>query len=281
MKAAVFVIDDQKSVADAAARYLRAHGHQVRVETDGWTALQVLLSPEEFDAVLLDVLMPVPTGGQIYNILKTSAPGRLPRLAFYTGMGVLAETWLRHTGLPIVEKGVNAPEEILRLVTRFAELDCSKGPMPHKKHQSKPELDSDPPVSLDSYDEEPTAVTRRAQGGDVIAVKLKHLESKFNENKDATNERLEKIEGHFEEKGLVAELASDMKIAKSWLNRFPVVIAAIFTIITTAAGGVAYLIHQSERDRDLQDQQRRYESQQKKYDELIQKASVNALPPGK
>ncbi len=296
LRQAIFVVDDQRTVAEAAARYLRMHGFEVRVETDGWAAVRILRSDEEFIMILLDVLMPEPGGDRIYNILKQFAPARLDRLVFYTGMGSLADDWLGETGLPIVEKGTDAPEMLLRWATHFAKLDLStratrrsetapiKGPMsPIKRPPSKPDIDSDPP---DDFDDEPTDVTRRARGGDVLAMKLKHLESKFHENKDATNERLEKIEGHFEEKGMVGEvkhdvidIKTDLKIAKSWINRFPLVIGGIFTVLMSAGGAVVYLIHVSEREHDLQLQQQRYEEQKKKYDELLQKTSATAPPP--
>jgi CheY-like chemotaxis protein len=283
LRAAIFVVDDQRSVAEAAARYLRMHGFEVRVETDGWAAVRVLRSDEELIVTFLDVLMPEPTGSQIYNILKQFAPGRLERLVFYTGMTALAGGWLEETKLPIVEKGSDATELLLRWATHFSKLDCSKGPMATKKTPSKPDLDSDPP---DDFPDETTEVSRRARSGDVLAIKLKHLENKFLENKDATNERLEKIEGHFEEKGMVGEvkhdvidIKTDLKIAKSWINRFPLVIGGIFTVLMSAGGAVVYLIHVSEREHDLQLQQQRYDEQKKKYDELLQKTSSSVPPP--
>lgn len=142
MRAAIFVVDDQKSVAESTATYLRAHGHDVRVETEGWAAVDVLLSDEEFDVTFLDVLMPIPTGNQIYNILKDKAPARLNRLVFYTGIGHLAAKWLKSTGLPIVDKGdVHSPQLLLQWVKRFSELSCSRGPHFMKdKKQSIPDL---------------------------------------------------------------------------------------------------------------------------------------------
>lgn len=268
MKAAIFVIDDQRNVAEATAKMMRSHGHDVVVETDSRKALGILLSEREFDVTFLDVLMPGLTGSQVYNVLKERGPARLERLVFYTGMGALAETWLRHTGLPVVEKGTtDSPQELLQWVRHFAELDCSRGPMPYKKPtHSRPEITSDAPSSLDYPGDPPTGVTLLARGGDILAVKLKHLENGHRDFKDETNSRLDKLEGHFEEKGMVSELASDVKIAKSWIKGTPWLIGMIFTIITTAAGGVMYMIHNSEREHDLKIEQQRHE-------ELLQRAS--------
>ncbi len=278
MKAAVFVVDDQLNVAESTAKLLRSQGHDVLVSTDGWEAIRTLLSEREFDVTLLDVLMPVPTGGQIYNILKERAPARLSRLVFYTGMAVLAETWLRQTGLPIIEKGsADSPKQLLQWVEHFAELDCSRGPTPmaRKPHPSRPEIDSDEPPSMNDYVEDaPTGVTLLARGGDILAVKLKHLEGKHRDFKGETNDRLDKLEAHFEEKGMVSELSVDMKIAKSWIKNTPLLVGIIFTVITTAAGGVTYLIHSSERDHDLKVEQQRHE-------ELLQRAAIVMPAPQK
>jgi hypothetical protein len=73
--------------------------------------------------------MPDKTGGEIYVDLKRSAPARLKRLVFLTGMGLLAEEWLGKTGLPVIEKGrPDIPEILAKTVQQFAALSCSRGP---------------------------------------------------------------------------------------------------------------------------------------------------------
>lgn len=129
MRAAIFVVDDQLVQAQLTAELLQSWGHDVTIETSGTKALTILRGPTEFDVTFLDVLMPDKTGGEIYVDLKQSAPARLKRLVFLTGMGLLADEWLAKTGLPVIEKGrADIPEVLAKTVQQFAQLTCARGP---------------------------------------------------------------------------------------------------------------------------------------------------------
>lgn len=129
LRAAIFVVDDQIVQARATADLLRSWGHDVTIETNGSRALDILRGLVEFDVTFLDILMPDKTGGEIYVDLKRSAPARLKRLVFLTGMGHLADEWLGQTGLPVIEKGrPDIPTILARTVQQFAALTCSRGP---------------------------------------------------------------------------------------------------------------------------------------------------------
>lgn len=144
MRAAIFVVDDHRSSAEAVARLLRHAGHDVSVETSGARALSILLSPVQFDVTFLDLLMPDVTGGEIFQRCKRDAPARLRRMCFFTGAAHLIPEWIRGTGLPVIDKPANAA--ILEKTVRdFAEMSVSRGPtfedddMP-KRDQSHPEI---------------------------------------------------------------------------------------------------------------------------------------------
>ena len=270
-RAVIIIVDDDERFARTIARLLVGAGHSAQVETSSEHALTVLESEEEFDVIFLDVLMPRPTGEDIYNRLAEIAPARLHRIVFLTGIREFANQWLRSTGCLVIEK--DAPNLALALAqtaTRYSALPYPRGPheMPARKPPSHPDLiDIDAEPDDDSGDT--TGVTALARNGDILAVKIKHIESKHREHKEETDKRISKLEGHFEEKGMVTEMSSDIKIAKSWIKYTPWLIGAIFTVITTAAGGVAYMIHSAERDHDLQ-------LEQKRHDELLQKTSTPA-----
>lgn len=139
MRAAIFVVDDQRDVAEATAGLLESWGHEVTIETRGKRALEILLGPDEFDATFLDILMPDMTGGEIYVQLKKLAPARLRRLCFMTGMGHLVDRWLASTGLPVIEKGdPDVPEKLAKIVQQYAALSCSRGPKSNEP--SSPEI---------------------------------------------------------------------------------------------------------------------------------------------
>jgi two-component system response regulator MprA len=74
----VLVVDDERTIRDALARALRAHGYEVAVATDGGEALQMVgvLRPE---AIVLDVMMPGLDGIEACRRLRASG-ARVPVL---------------------------------------------------------------------------------------------------------------------------------------------------------------------------------------------------------
>lgn len=129
MRAAIFVVDDEDLVARATAGLLRRAGHHVLVETSGKAAFDILKSDVEFDVTFLDLLMPDMTGGEIYTRCMQEAPARLRRLCFLTAGAHLVPTWIKSTGLPVIDKPANS-DDLFRAVELFAKLDCSRGPQP-------------------------------------------------------------------------------------------------------------------------------------------------------
>lgn len=65
----VLVVDDNELNRDMLARRVRALGHQVVVAADGAQALEIL-ADGEFDAVLLDIIMPGMNGYRVLSRLK-------------------------------------------------------------------------------------------------------------------------------------------------------------------------------------------------------------------
>jgi CheY-like chemotaxis protein len=128
MRALILIIDDLLSEAQAAQRMFESHGHQCTIETSGKEAIRILRSPTLFDVTFLDLLMPDVNGEQVYQAVRLHAPARLKRLVFFTGMGYLAETWLRRTGIPVIEKGPGSPGVLIKTVEQFAKLTCTRGP---------------------------------------------------------------------------------------------------------------------------------------------------------
>jgi len=74
----VLVVDDERTIRDALARALRAHGYEVAVAADGGQALQMVgvLRP---DAIVLDVMMPGLDGLDVTRRLRRQG-NRIPIL---------------------------------------------------------------------------------------------------------------------------------------------------------------------------------------------------------
>ena len=72
MTGRILVADDEQDILDAVAYALRAEGFDVDVVTDGDAALRAAQS-EEFDVVVLDVLMPGLSGTEVCRRLRADS----------------------------------------------------------------------------------------------------------------------------------------------------------------------------------------------------------------
>ena len=72
--ARVLVVDDDRDVREAIETALELEGHRVRTAGDGAGALKQL-DPAEFDAVVLDVLMPNLDGFEVCRREQLQVPG--------------------------------------------------------------------------------------------------------------------------------------------------------------------------------------------------------------
>ena len=69
----VLIVEDEAHLARGLQFNLEAEGHSVQVAPDGETALQVLLNRgEDFDAVVLDVMLPGKDGFQVASELRAA-----------------------------------------------------------------------------------------------------------------------------------------------------------------------------------------------------------------
>jgi PAS domain S-box-containing protein len=80
----VLVIDDEVQIGRYVSRIFRT-GADVVALTSAREALARLMSPERFDLVLCDVMMPDMTGIDLYDELRANNPSLLRRVYFMTG----------------------------------------------------------------------------------------------------------------------------------------------------------------------------------------------------
>jgi CheY-like chemotaxis protein len=99
-------VDDESMIGELVAEVLRKHLRcEVRNAKNGQEAL-LALDREEFDAIIVDYVMPLMNGWQLYQRLEQERPDLVPRLMFITG-DVLSERTLSHiasTHRPLLEK---------------------------------------------------------------------------------------------------------------------------------------------------------------------------------
>jgi DNA-binding response OmpR family regulator len=74
MASKILVVDDERYVRDLLVKILTRQGHEVRGVADGETALRVL-SEQDWDVVLTDVVMPGIDGFDLLRRIKGGTPG--------------------------------------------------------------------------------------------------------------------------------------------------------------------------------------------------------------
>jgi DNA-binding response OmpR family regulator len=73
VSARILVVDDEPAILDAVAYALRGEGYEVEAETDGEAALETARSGD-FDAVVLDLMLPRLPGTEVCRRLRAESP---------------------------------------------------------------------------------------------------------------------------------------------------------------------------------------------------------------
>jgi len=107
--ARVLIIDDEPQVAAALKRVLRRH--EVTIACSGSEA-KAQLAQRTFDVIVSDVMMPEPSGIDLYMELAAAGSPLTSRFIFVTGgvQGVKAHRFLSSISNPRLDKPVDALE---------------------------------------------------------------------------------------------------------------------------------------------------------------------------
>ena len=73
MMARIIIADDNLDLVETLADYMRAHGHEVEIATDGAEAL-ARYQESDFDVGFMDVRMPVMNGAESFLAIKKIRP---------------------------------------------------------------------------------------------------------------------------------------------------------------------------------------------------------------
>lgn len=122
--ARVLVIDDDPLITTTLRRSLRREGHAVEAEEGGQAAIGRLESDGDFDVILCDLLMPEPSGVDVYEWVRAHRPHLSERIVFMSG-GVFTERV--HAFLESVDnQRIDKPFE-LKAVTRLVRRSTANG----------------------------------------------------------------------------------------------------------------------------------------------------------
>jgi CheY-like chemotaxis protein len=127
----VLCVDDESSIGELVGRILRRQFRcEVTTASNGEEALMEV-SGRDFDAVIVDYLMPSMDGIQLYRTFEAHRPDLVSRLLFITG-DTLSESTLaaiRSTGRPLLTKPFGVPELKRAVASLLAE--CPPGSLPN------------------------------------------------------------------------------------------------------------------------------------------------------
>jgi PAS domain S-box-containing protein len=115
----VLVVDDDRMVRDALARFL-THHHEV-VAVDGGAAALAAAMQHEFDAIICDMMMPGIDGREVHRRMADAQPGRERRIVFITGgtFGPELDVFLSSVGNRCLTKPFRI-EDVLAAVVEVA-----------------------------------------------------------------------------------------------------------------------------------------------------------------
>lgn len=117
----ILIVDDHTVNRRVPATLLRQHGWQVDLAADGETALN-LLKQAHFDAVLLDINMPVTSGFEVCRRLRADDSQKHLRIIACTGMRSI-EDLPASAGFDGMLRKPYTPEELLALLDGNATED--------------------------------------------------------------------------------------------------------------------------------------------------------------
>ena len=113
----IMIVDDEADIRDSLEEYFQYEGYSVTTAADGAQALASLQQGELPCVIILDLLMPVLDGIQMYQTMRAD-----PRLSAVPVIISTSDPRRAPSGVLIMKKPVNLPS-----LLRAVEQHCSKG----------------------------------------------------------------------------------------------------------------------------------------------------------
>jgi DNA-binding NtrC family response regulator len=117
----VLLLEDDPSMQRLVATFLKRDGYKVDVVWNGTLAVQKIRD-EEYDAVLLDLMMPHEGGMTVIQYLRTENPSMLPRVILTTGTSGSVVNAIRGEVFDVVQKPFMA-DDLLQALHRLTDAD--------------------------------------------------------------------------------------------------------------------------------------------------------------
>lgn len=125
MTVRVLVVDDNRGVREGLAKVLTLEGFQVTTAENGVAAFAEAQA-RPFDAIVLDIMMPVLDGMRLYEALATELPEAATRILFVSAWfdDPDVQRFLDRTGQPVLGKPFDI-HELVRLIKTLAATEAT------------------------------------------------------------------------------------------------------------------------------------------------------------
>lgn len=124
---AVLVVEDDRALGDLLAAVLRRSGTEVELVGRGDVALELIRS-RQWDAVLLDLMLPGLNGADVLRRLRDSDPGSLSRIIVLTAASRAVLAKFEFT--PLIWRLMRKPFEIADLIREVTDCVACHGAVP-------------------------------------------------------------------------------------------------------------------------------------------------------
>jgi len=110
--ARVLCVDDEFLIGEVVTRILESQLECLVHHVDSGAEALRRLETTDYDAIIVDFVMPNMDGGQLYRRIAKERPEMLPRLLFTTGDTLTPATldFIAESGRPLLEKPFGLPE---------------------------------------------------------------------------------------------------------------------------------------------------------------------------
>lgn len=123
----ILIVDDEADIRDSLAEFFEDEGFSVRTAADGAAGLAALDTGELPCVVILDLLMPVIDGNQMYETMQAN-----PRLSRIPVIISTSDPRRAPTGVPTMKKPVDLVRLLAAVEKLCPERRALRGPAPSR-----------------------------------------------------------------------------------------------------------------------------------------------------
>jgi DNA-binding response OmpR family regulator len=107
----ILVVEDEEAILKLCQRVLAGEGYEVDIAVNGKVA-KSMICERRYDSYLVDIMMPIMGGKELYEWLQEAYPGSASRVIFATGYSTGKDTqnFLQRSGRQVLTKPFTVEE---------------------------------------------------------------------------------------------------------------------------------------------------------------------------